>query len=61
MARRSKRAPLVLTDDERERLRRLARSRIAPKREVERAEVLLLYAGGERDPRLVEEEFRLPT
>ena len=47
MARRSNRAPLVLHEEEHKRLTRLAGSRTAPKREVERAEVLLLYAEGE--------------
>ena len=46
MARHSSRAPLVLNDEEHERLARLSRSRTAAKREVERAEILLLYAGG---------------
>ena len=44
MGRRSERAPLVLNADELERLARLARSRTAPKREVERAEILLRYS-----------------
>ena len=47
MARRSSRAPLVLGDEERGRLRRLAGSRTAAKREVERAVILLRYADGE--------------
>jgi transposase len=47
MARRSKRAPLVLNDDERERLTRLVRSRTAPRREVERADILLRYSQNE--------------
>jgi transposase len=47
MARRSKRAPLVLTDDERERLTRLAGSRTASVREVERANILLRYSEDE--------------
>ena len=44
MARQSKRAPLVLTDEERERLTRLAGSRTASVREVERANILLHYS-----------------
>ena len=47
MARRSERAQLSLTEEERERLERLAGSRTAPKREVERADILLRYARGE--------------
>ncbi|WP_211709223.1 helix-turn-helix domain-containing protein, partial [Paraburkholderia aspalathi] len=46
MARRTARAPLVLTDEQRSMLRELAGSRTAPQREVERAKVLLAYAGG---------------
>ncbi|MBK3824032.1 IS630 family transposase, partial [Paraburkholderia aspalathi] len=45
MARRTARAPLVLTDEQRSMLRELAGSRTAPQREVERAKVLLAYAG----------------
>ncbi len=47
MGRRSERAPLSLNEDELERLKKLAGSRAAPKREVERADILLRYARGE--------------
>jgi len=47
MARRSERAPISLNEDELERLKKLAGSRTAPKREVERADILFRYAGGE--------------
>jgi len=47
MARRSGRARLSLDEDERERLKQLAGSRTAPKREVERADILLRFARGE--------------
>lgn len=47
MARRSERAQLSLTEEEWARLERLAGSRTAPKREVERADILLRYARGE--------------
>jgi len=46
MARKSKRAALVLTPDQTVTLKELAASRTAPAREVERAKVLLGYAGG---------------
>jgi hypothetical protein len=46
MARKSKRAALVLTPDQATMLKELAASRTAPAREVERAKVLLGYAGG---------------
>ena len=46
MARKSGRAALVLTQAQRVTLKELARSRTAPKREVERARVLLGYADG---------------
>jgi transposase len=46
MAGRTKRAGLVLTSDQEAMLRRLAGSRTAPVREVERAKVLLGYAQG---------------
>jgi hypothetical protein len=45
-ARESKRAALVLAPDETTMLKELAASRKAPAREVERAKVLLGYAGG---------------
>jgi transposase len=47
MARQSGRAKLVLEAREQERLTRLAGSRTAPRREVERANILLRFAGGE--------------
>jgi len=46
MARKSGRAALVLTQAQAATLKELAGSRTAPKREVERAKVLLGYAGG---------------
>lgn len=46
MAGRTKRAALVLSQDQEATLRRLAGSRTAPVREVERAKVLLGYAQG---------------
>ena len=46
MARISKRAPLVLTAEQRARLKEWSTSRTAPAREVERAKVLLGYADG---------------
>lgn len=46
MARKSKRATLVLAPDQTTMLKELAASRKAPAREVERAKVLLGYAGG---------------
>ena len=46
MAGRTKRAALLLTQDQETMLRRLAGSRTAPVREVERARVLLGYAQG---------------
>lgn len=47
MARQSERPRLVLDEAERERLKQLAGSRTAPKREVERANILLRFAQGE--------------
>lgn len=46
MAGKTKRAALVLASEQRTMLEELARSRTAPAREVERAKVLLGYAGG---------------
>jgi transposase len=46
MARKSRRAELVLVADQRRMLEELAASRTAPAREVERAKVLLGYAAG---------------
>jgi transposase len=46
MARKSGRAALVLAPDQKRALQELAASRTAPTREVERAKVLLGYAGG---------------
>jgi hypothetical protein len=46
MARKTERAPLVLTEEQRQKLASLAGSRTASKREVERAGILLRYAEG---------------
>ena len=46
MARKSKRAALVLTSEQRATLKALAASRAAPTREVDRAKVMLGYADG---------------
>ena len=46
MAGKTKRATLVLTDDQKAMLKELAGSRTAPLREVERAKVLVGYAEG---------------
>lgn len=46
MARKTERAPLVLTEEQRRELTSLAGSRTASKREVERAGILLRYAEG---------------
>ncbi len=46
MAGKTKRAALVLTEDQRAMLTKLAGSRTAPVREAERAKVLLGYADG---------------
>ncbi|MCL5284870.1 MAG: helix-turn-helix domain-containing protein [Nitrospirae bacterium] len=46
MARTTHRAPLILKLDEREQLVTLSQSRTAPKRETERAKILLRYAEG---------------
>lgn len=47
MARKSSRAALRISEDERSELSRLAQSRTAPRREVERAAILLRYADGQ--------------
>jgi len=47
MARKTGRPALVISADEREQLERLRDSRKAPKRETERAAILLSYAAGE--------------
>lgn len=47
MARKTGRPALVISADEREKLERLRDSRKAPKRETERAAILLSYAAGE--------------
>ena len=47
MARKTKRAALQVSDQERLELERLAQSRTAPRREVERAAILLRYADGQ--------------
>ena len=44
MARKTKRAALVLADEQRAMLTELSGSRTAPIREVERAKILLAYA-----------------
>ena len=44
MARKTKRAKLHLTDEQRVKLKRLSKSRKAPLREVQRAGILLHYA-----------------
>ena len=46
MARKTRRAALKLTPEERRELERLAQSRTEPQREVERARILLRYADG---------------
>jgi transposase len=46
MARKTERAPLVLTEEQRQELASLTGSRTASKREVERATILLRYAEG---------------
>jgi transposase len=46
MAGKTKRAALVLTDDQKTMLEELSRSRTAPAREIERAKVLIGYAEG---------------
>ena len=46
MSRTTHRAPLILKPDEREELVTLSQSRTAPKRETERAKILLRYAEG---------------
>ena len=46
MAGKTKRAVLVLTEDQRAMLKELSRSRTAPAREIERAKVLIGYADG---------------
>ncbi len=45
MSRTTLRAPLILTDEERQRLESLASSRKAPLREIQRAKILLAYSG----------------
>jgi transposase len=47
MAGKSKRAKLILSAEELEQLERLHRSQVAPRREVQRAEILWRYHGGE--------------
>ena len=43
MSRRTQRAPLILSDEERKRLNSLSQSRKAPLREIQRARILLAY------------------
>jgi transposase len=47
MTRKTQRAELRISDQERADLERLAGSRTAPRREIERAKILLRYASGE--------------
>ena len=47
MARKSKRPRIELTEEQRRDLEKIARSRTAPAREGERANIMLLYAAGE--------------
>ena len=44
MSRRTQRAPLILSDEERKRLNSLSQSRKAPLREIQRAKILLAYS-----------------
>ena len=46
MAAKTKRAALVLTEDQKKMLKELSRSRTATAREIERAKVLVGYAEG---------------
>ena len=46
MARKTKRAKLILTTEQQEKLERLSKSRKAPLREIQRAKILLNYAEG---------------
>ena len=46
MAGKTKRAALLLTEDQKKMLKDLSRSRTAPAREIERAKVLIGYAEG---------------
>ncbi len=43
MARKTKRAPLLLTDEELQELKRISRTRTAPVQEIQRAKILLSY------------------
>jgi transposase len=47
MARTSKRPRIQLTEDQKSELEKIARSRTAPAREVERANIIIRYAAGE--------------
>lgn len=47
MARKTSRAALIISEEQHQELERLAQSRTAPRREVERAGILLGYAGGQ--------------
>ncbi|MCA1678354.1 MAG: IS630 family transposase [Actinobacteria bacterium] len=53
--------PLSITDSQREVLGKLARSRAAPHREVQRARVLLMASGGEANTRIAEQAGVSPT
>ncbi|SDH65037.1 Helix-turn-helix domain-containing protein [Nitrosomonas sp. Nm132] len=46
MAGKTKRAALVLMEDQKKMLKELSRSRTAPAREIERAKILIDYADG---------------
>ncbi len=58
MARKTARPALVISAGEREELEQLRRSRTAPKREVERASILLRYNAGE-GPTLIHQALGL--
>lgn len=46
MARKTQRAELRLTDEQREKLEHISKSRTKPFREIQRAQILLRYSGG---------------
>ncbi len=43
MARKTKRSPLLLNDDQLQKLNKISRTRIAPAQEIQRARILLSY------------------
>ncbi len=45
MARKTKRSPLLLNDDQLQKLNKISRTRIAPAQEIQRARILLSYYG----------------